>query len=131
MTEETKALLREGIVPVVLDNHREGHRLAARLYRTFGLPSLVCGARRSFWDLLDPFSAFRPLSLGEKNSRLLSEQLTDLAAEYEDCFLLLIPLHREDRDTIRESGELLESRFVCRAPEELWNDPMLDGIRVT
>lgn len=128
MTEETKDLLRQGIVPILLGNHRVAHRLSARLYRTYGIPSVLCGSRRTVWDFLNPASAFRRLSR-EGASRLVAEQLADLAAEYEDCFLLLIPLCEEDRALIRSHAELLESRFICREPADLWNEPMLEGIR--
>ena len=128
MTEETKALVRQGIVPIVLGNDRMAHRLSFRLYRTFGLPSILCACRRTVWDVLDPTSAFRRVS-GERVSRLMAEQLLDLAAEYEDCLLLLIPTSEEDQRLLEMYGERLEAHFVCRMPDALWNEPMLNALR--
>ena len=128
MTEETKDLLRQGIVPIVLGNNWEAHRLSARLYRTFGIPSILCGERRTAWDVFDPTCAFRHLSLSA-SSRLIAEELMDLAAEYEDCFLLLIPMREEEQSLVREQGSLLETAFVCRFPETLWDDPLLERIK--
>lgn len=129
MTEEIKDLLRQGIVPVVLGNDWAAHRLSARLYRTFGLPSILCGTRRSFWDFFDPATAFRRISL-TASSRLVAEELMDLAAECEDCFLLLIPMGETERCLVREQASLLETGFVCRTPEILWEDPMLHKLRL-
>ncbi len=129
MTEETKELLRQGIVPVILGNDRAARRLAARLLRTFGIPSILCGRRRTVWDLLSLTTSFRRLSR-DVAPRLIAEQLVDLAADYEDCFMLLIPLREEDRALIQAHGDLLETRFVCRDPDTLWSDAMLDGVRI-
>jgi hypothetical protein len=129
MTEEIRDLLRQGIVPIILGNDWAAHRLSARLYRTFGIPSVVCGTRRTVWDVFDPTCAFRRISLAV-SSRLITEALMDLAVEYEDCFLLLIPLREEERALLREQASVLETAFVCRTPETLWNDPMLGEIRV-
>lgn len=129
MTEEIRDLLRQGIVPIILGNDWAAHRLSARLYRTFGIPSVVCGTRRTVWDVFDPTCAFRRISLAA-SSRLITEALMDLAVKYEDCFLLLIPLREEERALLREQASVLETAFVCRMPETLWNDPMLGEIRV-
>jgi len=129
MTEETKDLLRQGIVPVLLGNHREAHRLSARLYRTYGVPSVLCGERRTLWDLLDPCCSFHALTR-EGDPRLTAEQLADLAAEYEDCFLVLVPFNDADQALIHGHGELIEPYFVCRDPEALWSDPMLETLRL-
>ena len=130
MGEETRELVRQGIVPVVLGNGRAAHRVSARLYRSFGLPSLVCGARRSLWDLFDPTCAFRALPYGGSD-RLIAEELVTLAGEYEDCLLLLIPLTEEHWALIRAYDSLLGAYFVCRDPDDLWEEPLLDGIRMT
>ena len=128
MTEETKDLLRQGIVPIVLGNNWEAHRLSARRYRTFGIPSILCGARRTAWDVFDPTCAFRRISLAA-SSRLIAEELMDLAVEYEDCFLLLIPMREAEQSMVREQASLLEAAFVCRSPETLWDDPLLGRIK--
>ena len=129
MTEETKDLLRQGVVPIILGNDRDAHRLSARLYRTFGIPSILCGTRRTVWDFFDPTSAFRRIS-PTASSRLVAEELMDLAADCEDCFLLLIPLREPQRALIREQETLLETKFVFRTPEALWDEPLLRGIRM-
>ena len=128
MTEETRDLLRQGIVPVVLGNDWTAHRLSAKLYRTFGIPSILCGEKRTVLDFLDPTCAYRHVSFSS-SSRLIAEELMDIASEYEDCFLLLIPSRQIERDFIWEQISLLETGFICRMPEDLWDDPMLREIR--
>ena len=130
MMEETRELIRQGIVPVVLGNGRDAHRVSARLYRSFGLPALICDTRRSLWDLLDPTCAFRALPRGG-DGRLIAQELVSLAREYEDCLLLLIPLTEEYRALTCAYESLLEAYFICRDPDGLWEDPLLDGIRIT
>ena len=128
MTEETKDLLRQGIVPIILGNDWAAHRLSARVYRTFGVSSILCGTRRTAWDFFDPTCAYRRIS-PTASSRLVAEELMDIAAEYEDCFLFLIPLCETEQQLVQEHALLLETAFVFRTPEMLWNDPMLCGLR--
>lgn len=118
MTEETKELLRQDILPVMLGNGLSAHRLAARIFARYGVVSVLCGARRGFFDCLDPTSVF--LRLSRKDSaRLFAERLTDFADAHEELLCLLVPMTADASALVSEQAPLLETRFVCVTPEEL------------
>ena len=117
MTErQCKELWREELQPVILGNGFAAHLLALRLRLRYGLPSLLCATHRNLADLLFPAS-FIPLVDAEP--RLLCEQLTDLAKQYEDCLLFLIPSTETHHAWLAKHAALLEADYVLVTPEEL------------
>lgn len=118
MTEETKELLRQDVLPVVLGNGIAAHRLSSHLMDRYGVASVLCGVRKNLLDCFDPTSSF--LHLSRKGaSRLTAEQLIDFAEIHSDCLLLLVPLNDTDRAFVSEQSERLEAHFVCAEPREL------------
>ena len=125
MTEETKDLLRQDILPVLLGNGMAAHRLSAQLSARYGVGSLLCGAHRGLLDLMDPTSVFFRLCYKE-SGRLAAEQLVDFFDAHDDLFCLLVPMTADARAFVSEQSELLETRFVCVEPNKLcgaWLDP--------
>ena len=120
MNEETRELLRDDILPVILGNGIDAHRLASRLLARYGVACTLCGERRNLLDWFDLNASFFRISR-KRGSRLAAEQLADLAEENRDRFLLLVPMTDADRVLIGEQAELLESRFVCVGESELEN----------
>ena len=114
---QCKELLREEIIPVILGNGTAAHRLALKLQWQYGISSLVCAPRRSAWDLLDPAADFFPLV--ESESRLVREQLCDLASRYEGCLLLLIPSREEERTRLGDDLASLEPFYVITDAERV------------
>ncbi len=118
-SKEDKVLLAQSVFPVILGNGFGAHRLSARLYRTYGVDSLLCGCHVTLWDLLFFHCGF--VRLFHKNDpALAAAQLAALSDEYGDCLFVLIPLSSEQERWIGNSRELLSSRFIISSEEELF-----------
>lgn len=118
MNEETRELLRDDILPVVLGNGFTAHQLSSRLLARYGLSCTLCGARRNLLDFLDMSADFLRLA-SKSGGRLVAEQLIDFAELHADRFLLLVPASDSARAFLREQAEILEARFVCVEPSKL------------
>lgn len=124
---DTRELLRQCVVPVILDHGFAAHLLALRLFLKYRVTSLVCGRRKSPMDLLDPVCGFFRL-YRQEDGRLAAEQLADLADAYGDCLFVLIPLSGEDRSILRHYGADLESRYLVCTPKRLFEQPPFAGL---
>ena len=80
-----KELLRESVLPVILQNGLSAHRLSMRIFRRYKIVSLLCGNRKSLLDTLDLSCGFMRL-FRTSDERIAAEQLCDLADEYDYIF---------------------------------------------
>ncbi|MBQ9782931.1 MAG: hypothetical protein IJW44_00235 [Clostridia bacterium] len=124
---EVRELLRQCVVPVILDHGLAAHLLALRLFLKYRITSLVCGRKKSLSDLLNPICGFFRL-YRQADGRLAAEQLADLADGYGDCLFVLIPLSEEDRTILRRHGASLESRYLICNPKRLFEQPPFAGL---
>ena len=118
MNEEARELLREDILPVVLGNGIDAHRLAARLLSRYGVMCMLCGERKNLLDWLDLSTCFLRISY-KRDLRLAADQLVDFAEENRERFLLLVPMDSAGHTVIGEQAERLETHFVCVEASEL------------
>ena len=125
-----KELLRESVLPVILQNGLSAHRLSMRIFRRYKIVSLLCGNRKSLLDTLDLSCGFMRL-FRTSDERIAAEQLCDLADEYRDCTFVLIPLSKRDRAFTDRYSEQLESRFIISAPDGLFSRPPFFDTRDT
>ncbi len=116
---QNKKLLRKGVLPVILGNDLGAHRLCLRIRILYGLPSLLCAPKPSFFDRCNPFAVHYPLM--ETDLPLLRLQLTELAARYDGCLLILIGQSPQSRAQLRALREELESAFILATPDDLWD----------
>ncbi len=111
--DESRELFRQTVVPVILGNGMRSYALSLRLFLRYGIRSVICGRRRSFADLLDPFSDF--LRFYSRDDRLMLEQLFDLHDGGRELVMPLVPMSEEYGSFVREYSESLESRYIlCR-----------------
>ncbi|MBQ9086628.1 MAG: hypothetical protein IJY47_05525 [Clostridia bacterium] len=122
--EEFRELVRQFVLPVILDHRMAGHRLAATLHHRYGVSSMVCGPRKNLLDLVDPNTAFL-LLFRERSASLAMEQLLDFAREYGELILLLIPMNREQRLFLDAHRDLLESHYIISDPEAVFSQAPL------
>ena len=118
-----KALKNEArnyFVPYLLGNCKRSHGLSLRIYKKFGIISVVCDSRRSFWDILDPTSMTAVLAPTD-SARLIAEQLLSLTDETFGTLPLLIPMSDEYADAVLRERETLEKRFIICKPDELFS----------
>ena len=115
MEAERNEILQENVCPILLDNTAAAHRLAAGLYRRYGIISLIVGKPR-FRDLFD--AASRTLRLSPTAcDRLRVEQWIDLAKRSEGQLLLLVPTSDGARDVVHRFAEALEPYFIVLEPD--------------
>lgn len=115
---ERRELMRESIVPVLLDQSKNAHLMAWRLFLKWGVTSFLCGTKKSPMTSLDPVCRF--LQTDRRVDRLAAEQLTDFAETGSDCLFLLIPLTGADRAFAKEYASTLESRMIVADPDTLF-----------
>lgn len=114
------------IIPIFCGNTRLAHRLASRLFRRYGIVSLICGRAR-LWDFLDP--ATRTLRFPEPAcDRLRIEELSALADLYADTLPVLIPCDADWERCLSENASLLESRFIFADPQSCLSGSPLSEI---
>ena len=117
--EEYRELLRQYVLPVILDHSIAAHRLAATLHRKYGIFSTVCGPKQSPLDLLDPNTSFLSLAPPTKPV-LLCEQLLDFAHTYDELILLLIPMNEEQERFLDQYESTLECHYIRSDPKAVF-----------
>ena len=115
---ERRDLMRESIVPVLLDQSKAAHLLAWRLFWRWGVTSFLCGEKKSPLTSLDPVCHFLRTDRGE--ARLAAEQLTDFTESARDCLFLLVPLTEADRAFAAAYAPALESRMIVADPQSIF-----------
>ncbi len=114
---------RQSLLPVLVDNTRAAHRLSARLFRRFGVVSLIFGKAR-LWDLFDLSS--RTLRLPSTPcERLRIEELIELAKQSTDYLPVLIPCSDASREWIARHAAALESHYILADAETIFSLPLL------
>ena len=100
----------QDVLPLLLDNTHAAHRLANKIFRRFGIVSLIYGRPR----MLDWFDASCYTLRFPKtdNERLQIEALITFAERNTGAILLLIPCSKTARETVARHTEELESRFM-------------------
>ncbi|MBE6592562.1 MAG: hypothetical protein E7642_01045 [Ruminococcaceae bacterium] len=116
-------------VPYILGNTPEAHRLSRSIYHKFGIISVICDSRRSFFDVFDLTSRTVTLSSTD-SSRLIAEQLVSLAAQTRYTLPLIIPASDELRKVVSDERGTLERSFVICEADTLFNSsPLADILR--
>lgn len=114
---------RQSLLPVLVDNTREAHRLSVRLFHQYGVVSLIFGKPR-LWDLFDLSS--RTLRLPQTASeRLRIEELTELAQQSTSYLPVLIPCSDASREWIARHAATLESHYILADAETIFSLPLL------
>lgn len=119
VNDEFRAMARQTVLPVILDHNGAAHRLAASLFRRYGIASMVCGDKQSLRDRLSLCSAFL-LLFHEKHPALAAEQLMDFARTYEELILILIPITEEQQRFVADHRALLEDRYLLSDPKAVF-----------
>ena len=126
VNEDYREMVRQYVLPVILDHGVSAHRLAATLHRKYGILSTLCGKRQNPLDLLDPNVSFLPLAW-ESNPSLAAEQLLDFSHTYDRLVLILIPMNDEQAQFVLAYEDLLESRYILSDPEAVFRfAPLVD-----
>lgn len=113
------------ILPVLLGNTGRAHRIAARVFRHFGVLSLICGTPRLL-DLAD-FSSVTLRMPKTEHERLTVDTLIDFAEQYPEPLLLLVPCSASAAAVVAHHKEVLESYFMLSDGESIFtSSPLTD-----
>ena len=107
----------QSILPVLLGNTRKAHRLSARLFRRFGVISVIGGQPR-LWDIAD-FTSVTFRMPKTDCERLTVEALIGFAEEYREPLLLLVPCSETTAGTVARHAKALERYFVLSDTEAI------------
>lgn len=123
---DARCALQEYILPVLCGNTRKAHRLSARIYRRYGIVSLICGKPR-FGDLFDHTSLTLRLP-DPAEPQLCAEALLSLTERYGDMLPLLIPCNEDAEQMIARFSSLLEGRFILSDEQRLFSSSPLSEL---
>ena len=115
----------QSILPVLLGNTRQAHRLSSRLFRRCGVISVICGRPR-LWDIADFTSV--TLRMPKTNcERLTVEALIGFAEEYREPLLLLVPCSETAASTVARHEKALEHYFMRSDTEAILSSSPLSA----
>ena len=121
---EIREEARQYFIPIILGNVPSSRKLARRIYRKYGIISLILDEKGSPLQLLDPTNRFFKLT-AVKNSAFTALQLADLAEQTPYTLLLLIPCSDKYMRVVEENRELLEKSFIITNEDQvLTNSPL-------
>lgn len=120
MNTDKKELLSRLVVPVIVSNGGEAHRLAFRLYMKYGVCSMLCGVHKNALDLFDPFCDF--IGVPDGGGDIFVRALKDLSDKMSDYILVIIPANDADRLFLEERSGELESFYILASSYEQFGE---------
>ncbi len=112
-------------VPFFLGSNRLAHSLSVRAFQKYGIVSYVLADHRGLLDFADPACKFFQLS-PTRDSSLLCDQLSDLAAHFPYTLPILVPCTETYSKMVEEMREQLECNFViCQADKLFCDSPLV------
>lgn len=126
MTAEEKECIKSTVLPVILGNGAEAHKISAHLFASCEITALICGKKSSVRDFFSTYSRFERLSESD-SPEILRDELIGIAKRYSEYLLLLVPSNDEYKDLLEKLSEELETRFIIRSPNDLFKtSPIAD-----
>lgn len=116
-------------LPFILGNSREAHRLSVKIFRKYGIISLVCSPERSLLDFFDFTCRFVGI-LSTESDRLLCEQLIDLSKQNPFTLPILVPVDGRYKKSVCDNAGMLEKTFILSSAEKLFTDSPLATLHV-
>lgn len=98
-------------VPFLLGDTMTAHKLSFKIFKRYGIVSLILDTKKTVADLWDFSSRFKAISQS-KSQEIAVMQLKDLAAQTQYTLPLLIPCSNEYTDLVKKHSSELESEFI-------------------
>lgn len=118
-----KAFIREEarcyFIPFLLGDNSTSHHLSKRIFRKYGIISLILDTKGSFADIWDFSCKFIKLSPSDNQSLTLL-QLIDISREFPTAMPILIPCSKEYETFTQLFEKELESVFALSSKELLF-----------
>ena len=98
-------------VPFLLGDTITAHKLSFKIFKKYGIVSLILDTKKNVVDLWDFSSRFKTISQNN-NQEITVMQLKDLAAQTQYTLPLLIPCSDEYKKLVNKNASELESEFI-------------------
>jgi hypothetical protein len=115
-------------LPLILGNTPEARRLARRLFKKFGIRPFILDEEHSWKSFFSLSYYLSPLCRTE-STRLLLEQLEDIARQYPGTLPILVPTTAKYREAINGHREAMERIFVIKEPSALLSEAPFSRIK--
>ena len=125
-----RTLLKEArlyFIPVLLGSNKLSHRISRRIFRKYGMTSLILDEKRSWRDAFSLSSRFVPIYC--RDSELLCSELCILGESEPYSLPLLVATSPRFEALIDEFAHTLEPRFIICSPDELFCSSPLANIK--
>ena len=121
-----RTLLKEArlyFVPVLLGSNKLSHRISRKIFRKYGIVSLVLDEKPSLRDAFSLSSKF--VQIYCRGGELLCAELCALARAQTYCLPLLVATSPRFEALVNEFSLSLEPQFIICKPDELFfNSPL-------
>lgn len=125
MSKGARREARQYFVPVLLGSNKLSRRLSAKIFKKYGIISLVLDRKISFLEYLNPFSCAYKLEASEAD--LICEEISRVAKQQSYTLPLLIATNEKYRALAKDYAPSLEPLFViCEANELFERSPLCD-----
>ena len=111
-----KDVIATSVFPILLGSCKLSRVTCRKLFRIYGLTSVVLDEERDALSYFSIVSRFKPLPKLRSDEFVLMS-LEKIALEHDDMTLLLIPCTNLYSSFVERNREWIEKRFIVRLPE--------------
>ena len=126
MTENSKYMLKDSVIPMLLGDSFAAQFLALRLYLRCGVVSYICDTKKSLFSLINPAVRYFPLFCSQNCNNALNS--LSYAAANSDYLPILVPCSHLYADFVENNREFLESRFIISDRSSVFSCPPIAGL---
>lgn len=128
MTDSSKEMLRQSIIPILLGHSPTAFALSLKIYKKCRIRSYLCCAGTGVLALLCPTLEHFPLY--SKDDFDVQLHSLEYIADAQEFLPVLIPCNEYFRRAVQERREYLERRFILTTPEKIFDaKPFSDMIK--
>lgn len=115
-----KDAIATSVFPILLGSCKVARKTYRKLFRIYGLTSVVLDEETSALSYFSIVSRFKPLPK-MKSDEFVLMSLNKFSSEHDDMTLLLIPCTDLYSEFVERNRAWLEKRFIIRSPENAEN----------
>lgn len=125
MTDTSRQMLKESIIPILLGSGRTAYSLASKIFWRYGIRSYICSYGKGFRSLFSPAHEHFPLY--SKDDFDVQLKSVEYIADSQEFLPILVPCDDHFLRQTEARREYLESRFIVATPEALFQTkPFVD-----
>ena len=114
-------------VPVLLGSNKLSHRISRKIFRKYGIVSLILDEKSSFRDVFSLTSRF--VRVYSQENELLCQEICKIGEDLQYTLPIAVPTSPRFDKLTEEFGTVLETAFVLRSPHKLFSSSPLADIK--